>query len=51
MEPAQRGIIDLRDLGTFRRAVLLLLTLPLLEPDGLDDGIAGGLLACAPARV
>lgn len=60
--PAQRGIMDLRDRGTRRRAAaplpapLPLPTLPLLLPtlladDGLDDGGRGGGLACAPARV
>ena len=49
-DPAQRGIMDLRDLGIRRRAVLLLLTLPALLP-GFDDGIPVGGLALTPARV
>ena len=60
--PAQRGIMDLRDRGTRRRAAaplpapLPLPTLPLLLPtlladDGLADGGRGGGLACALARV
>ena len=49
-DPAQRGIMDLRDLGIRRRAVLLLLTLPALLP-GFDDDIPVGGLALTPARV
>ena len=49
--PAQRGIIDFRDFGIRRRAVLPLATLLLLLL-GLDDGLVGGLLAWTPpARV
>jgi hypothetical protein len=61
--PPQRGIMDLRDMGTRRRgaalepSLLLLPTLPLLlttppaADDSLDDGGRGGGFACAPASV
>ena len=49
-DPAQRGIMDLRDFGIRRRAVLLLLTLPALLP-GFEDGIPVGGLALTPASV